>query len=451
MESKKNYSKTFNPYNAKHRNILLTLFDIDKYPKIRQYLTNLKNFQYMVAAQEKCPETGRDHIHIYCQFNKPSNVSQNKCCNAHLDVSRGTPEQNITYVKKDGNILDEIGEHKNNHKTRFVSYNDIKKMTPEQRGELSFVNANIIERFNQRDELRFRKSKMKKGFLRQGLIFVKYIWGPSGSGKSELAMDIMEGLMPNTTIKEKFWDNVHHYDGFWHGISGETEYAIYDEFRDTQMSPYKFINFIDYNVHSLNIKGGNIMNKYKYIIITSTQDPHNIYAQMKDRDEPARQWLRRMEVIHLQPLKRLDDTQAEFTRTRLRRPGVNVPDYELYWTHRITEYYDTVQYALQHPEEINPPRPLTIIESTCGTANENNNNNNDNNDIIMATASAQDQPQESVPDEEVPIIPEDIFAYGVVDDDPANYSFSWGHNSDIDDNDNQSNYHSDFLGNKRNK
>ena len=140
----------------------------------------------------------------------------------------------------------------------------------------------------------------------------------------------------------------------------------------------------------------------------------------------------------LQPLKRLDDTQAEFTRTRLRRPGVNVPDYELYWTHRITEYYDSVQYALQHPQEINPPNPLTAIDSTCGTNNVNNNNDNNNNDnnndVIMATASAQYQPQDSVPDEEVPIIPEDIFAYGVVDDDPANYSFSWGHNNNINKN-----------------
>lgn len=421
MESKKNYSKTFNPYNAKHRNCLFTLFDIDKYQQIRQYLTNLKNFQYLVAAKEICPETKREHIHIYCQFKKPSNVSQNKCFNAHLDVSRGTPEQNIKYVKKDGNILDEIGEHKTNAKTRFVSYNEIKKMTPQQRGELSFINANIIEKFNYRDQLKFRKSTQKKGFLPGGYIFVKYIWGPSGSGKSELAMNILEGIMGDDS--NKFWDNIGHQDGFWHGISGETEYAFYDEFRDTQMPPYKFINFIDYNIHSLNIKGCYIMNKYKYIVITSTQNPREIYANMKDRDEPSKQWLRRMEIIHLQQLKQLDDTQTQVVN-RLRKPGVNVPDYELFWQHKITEYISQCQEALKNPIKTEKPSvfvPLTLPD-----------------DVHMETVLEDIAIDEELPeipenivafdaDDEVPEIPEDLLAI-----DGDNNVFTWDNNSNND-------------------
>ena len=353
MESKKNYSKTFNPYNAKHRNCLFTLFNIDKYPDIRQYLTNLKNFQYLISAKEICPDTGREHIHIFVQFNKPSNVSQNKCFNAHLDISRGTPEQNIKYVTKDGNILDEIGEHKTNAKTRFVSYNDIKNMTPAQRGELSYTNANLIEKFNTLDELKFRKKNSKKGFLPGGYIFVKYIWGNSGTGKSELAMNIMEGLFGDDD--NLFFDRVKYIDHFWNGVSGNTEYCIYEEFRDSQMTPHEFINFIDYNVNILNVKGSYKLNKYKYICITSTQNPHEIYQNIKHRDEPKKQWLRRMEVIHIDQLKQLDDTQTQVVR-RHKKAGVNMPDWEFYWYHKIIEYVDEVKQALGNPQPQSQPQ-----------------------------------------------------------------------------------------------
>ena len=33
-----------------------------------------------------------------------------KCCDAHIEYCKGTIKQNIEYIRKDGNILDEIGE-----------------------------------------------------------------------------------------------------------------------------------------------------------------------------------------------------------------------------------------------------------------------------------------------------------------------------------------------------
>lgn len=56
---------------------------------------------------------------------------------------------------------------------------------------------------------------------------------------------------------------------FWMGVSEGTGCAVYDDFRASHMKPSEFINFIDYNVHNLNVKGGQIKNKYNLIIITS--------------------------------------------------------------------------------------------------------------------------------------------------------------------------------------
>ena len=65
------------------------------------------------------------------------------------------------------------------------------------------------------------------------------------------------------------------------------------------MSISEFINFIDYNKHNMNIKGGFIKNNYELIIITSIQDPHNIYNNIIDNEETREQILRRINIIDL--------------------------------------------------------------------------------------------------------------------------------------------------------
>ena len=62
------------------------------------------------------------------------------------------------------------------------------------------------------------------------------------------------------------------------------------------MNVSEFINFIDYNIHNMNIKNGCIKNKFKYIFITSIQSPYEIYKNYID-NEPKIQWLRRIHKI----------------------------------------------------------------------------------------------------------------------------------------------------------
>ena len=93
---------------------------------------------------------------------------------------------------------------------------------------------------------------------------------------------------------------VKYENNFWSGVSGEREVALYDDFRDSDMRPREFINFMDYNIHNLNVKGSGVPNKYKYIFITSIQDPTKIYWEAsKNNDELPKQWRRRMEEIDI--------------------------------------------------------------------------------------------------------------------------------------------------------
>ena len=63
------------------------------------------------------------------------------------------------------------------------------------------------------------------------------------------------------------------------------------------MKPTELINFIDYNRHIMNVKGGSIRNNYKEIYITSLQNPEEIYKNIPE--ETKKQWLRRIKKIIL--------------------------------------------------------------------------------------------------------------------------------------------------------
>lgn len=264
----------------KAKNFQLTLFEICKYSDLSEYLHHFKSLNYLISAKETCPDTGRKHIHIYVQYNNSISLKIDKLCTAHVEKCRGSPQQNYKYVTKDGEIIEEFGE------LRCTGGNTIKnvlEMTQEQRAELPIQYYNIVNKINTLENNRLDANQSYKN------IKVIYYWGLSGSGKTRTAI---EYIKKNGGI----YDEVKFVNGFWNGIGG-SDIALYDDFRDSHMSPSEFINFIDYYIHNLNIKGGNIKNNYKTILITSIQDPH--YLWPTDNNESSKQWLRRMEVIEI--------------------------------------------------------------------------------------------------------------------------------------------------------
>ena len=83
---------------------------IDKYNKAVSYLRNLK-YRYFISCDE-INKKGFHHIHIFIQFDKARKLSLKKLQGAHLEICRGSVEDNINYIKKDGKILDEVGTPK---------------------------------------------------------------------------------------------------------------------------------------------------------------------------------------------------------------------------------------------------------------------------------------------------------------------------------------------------
>lgn len=256
------------------RAFLFTLNEVLKYDSLIEELKKLKSCDYCISAKEIAPSTGHEHIHIYAHFSNPYKLSKKILRNgAHVDVCRGSPQQNITYVKKDGNILDEWGEvpHQGSK-----TVGDLKSIDDPK--DLAWNEYNTWLRVKNTPQ-KIKKDEWNKE------IKVIYIYGPSGVGKSTRAHEL---------VPDEF-EEVKYVNGFWNGIVDGTGCCIYDDFRDSHMKPSEFINFIDYRVHNLNIKGGNVKNKYNLIIITSIQSPYDIYHNISD--EQREQWIRRMEIV----------------------------------------------------------------------------------------------------------------------------------------------------------
>lgn len=273
----------------KSRNFLFTLNQPEKYDTLKNILDGLKSCDYYISCLEEAPTTGHKHIHMYVHFNNAYKLNQKILdLGIHIDICRGSPKQNIAYVEKNGNIIDEYGTRP---RQGMSTVGDLMKINDPK--ELNFNEYNTWEKIHSKMNNRIKVDDLYKN------IKVYYIFGPSGVGKTVKAKEI---------LKENGYEEVNtvnYENGFWYGVEDDWKAALYDEFRDSCMKPSEFIKFIDYNRHQLNIKGGHILNNYELIIITSVQNPKYIYRNIGD--EPRKQWLRRMEIIDMTPKEENND------------------------------------------------------------------------------------------------------------------------------------------------
>lgn len=279
---------------------LLTLNQPERYEALKKYITERKTFEYMVSAKEIGSEKEHEHMHILACFTQPvilssiglegAMVAERK--NFHIKWTR---EGAHDYVTKDCTVIEKIGTwHQQGHATvgQFLKIKD-----PLELGFRDFRYWMEIRKY--------RQGMCKADFYRPD-VKVFYIWGDSCVGKSKLVFDRLDD--------DEIVDRVKHVDGFWEGVSPDETVRVcwYDDFRDTHMKPDEMISFCDYYRNNLNVKGGHVLNHYDKIFITSVRDPHTLWPNMQD-EEPKKQWLRRMKIIHIPDmgLYHYSDTESE--------------------------------------------------------------------------------------------------------------------------------------------
>lgn len=305
MEKKKEASI----FRASVRHVQLTLNEVDNWDTLKSNILKMKNFHWGIATLEKAPSTGHKHIHFYVQFSKPSKLSAKLICGAHMEKCRGTVNENIAYIRKDhdpakqGDIIyqtegvepwkDRVSKKaENGDKQDIPSIREVKEMSKDEREELPITLMKNVEEISRRQEAK------RTGITVHKTVKVLYLYGKSGTGKS---------IYAKWLFRDHVFDSVKYSNGFWHGTGdGESECALYDDFRDSHMAPSEFINFIDYDIHQMNIKYGSYFNNYKFIIITSVQPPTQLWSMFQKNNEDKGlsesniQWLRRMKCIDME-------------------------------------------------------------------------------------------------------------------------------------------------------
>lgn len=254
-----------------------TLNEVDRLGDLLSYLRQLKP-NYLLAGKETAPTTGHKHVHIYVQFSRSKRLSLNKLEGAHVEKCYGSPQANVKYIKKpDTEILVEEGKIK---EKGGKSIKDVREMSKEDRDDLPVQYYKIVQNVNSEEAKHIKGTEYYKG------VNVYWYWGESGLGKTKNAVK---------AIGDRVFNEVKFDGNFWHGVTEDTDIALYDDWRDTHMKPTELINFIDYNRHVMNVKGGSIRNNYKEIYITSLQNPEEIYKNIPE--ETKKQWLRRIKLI----------------------------------------------------------------------------------------------------------------------------------------------------------
>jgi len=306
-EAKEDSNAKRSPYDFKARAYQLTIFDEKEsgiYDKVVDYLEGLKLCDYGLSCWEICPKTKRKHWHIYVHFKNSVKLSARKCFYSHLELVRGTVDDNIHYIKKTGKHKDAWNDDPANHQN-LAEWGTI----PAERGG-GLTGAALME-MSTREVIEY-DPRCHQAHLRARELLVNpadididdwkkdvkvfYIQGPSGIGKSERAKDMVRERYPPG---QRLINEVKYENNFWMGVDS-AKVAIYDDWRSSHMKASEFINFIDYNKHNLNVKGGHKRNNYELIIITSVERFDEIYRFTQG--EPRLQWERRVEVIDMYAL-----------------------------------------------------------------------------------------------------------------------------------------------------
>lgn len=264
----------------KCRRIMLTINQIDKYEEIKKHMLDRKSFRYLLAGKEIAPETGHEHIHMYVEFTNSIYVSKKMCCNQRVDVVK-SKTQAMDYCQKDCEVIDEIGKPSHQGSSTVKELMECKN--PSELDPRMFKTWKEVKQWNQAHTISEWYCPDKE---------VIWIYGDSGVGKTKRAGEL---------AGDNLVDRVKCTNGFWQGVSFDdnVKWCIYDDFRDSHMHPSELISFCDYYRNNMNVKGSSVLNHYDHIIITSVQDPHEIYPNMKD-EEPKQQWLRRIKIIHME-------------------------------------------------------------------------------------------------------------------------------------------------------
>lgn len=265
--------------NARSRN---WSFTINNYTD--EILENLKEISmvstYLIYGKEVAPTTLTKHLQGFIYFQDAKSFAKIKKLlpeGAHIEISKGTAQQNKIYCSKENNIT-EYG------------------VIPEQgkRNDIKLIKDEIVSGKGMRDIIEIASNYQT---LRTAELLLKYVetkrnwkpeviwvYGASGTGKTRMVYEKMPNLYRKTNSTGKWWDG---YDAH--------EDILIDDVKDSSKEMYIFLlEILDRYDCRVECKGGTRQILAKRIMITSIKSPEELYYHL---DPEIKELKRRIDDI----------------------------------------------------------------------------------------------------------------------------------------------------------
>lgn len=279
---------------SQHPNWCFTFnYDAGQEPGVLQFWEDLcEKAHYAIAGYEVAPTTGQLHLQGYVQFESKQRLTALKRLRngfgVHWEPARGDEEDNITYCSKGGKTIVHGDEPRiiNGGKRVKREWDETLRLC--KLGKFEEINAQV--QITQCRNLEYiHKKYMSRPADLDPNTRMKWIYGPTGTGKSRLAREIMAGHTWYDKTQNKWWD---HYDG--------EEYVLIDDLeKDYALKLIAHLKrWLDIYPFVGEMKGS--VQKFirpQNVIITSNFHPNQIF----DLPEWLEPILRRVEVIYKGP------------------------------------------------------------------------------------------------------------------------------------------------------
>lgn len=291
------------PSNTRLRYATITWHDVEQRPALDDRM------QYLVYQVEKCPTTGKLHLQMYVQYKNPTAFSsvQKDFPGAHIELAKGTPDDNRRYCTKDETRVDgpwELGEMKTQGKRNDL---DAAVATLKEHGikRVAEDHPVVFVKFHKGLDALAKLSRPDPPAL-DGELDNYWIWGPPGIGKSKYARE----RFPGAYVKEptKWWD---FYD--------DEETVIFDDVDpDVTAHQTRFWKVItDRYPLTVEVKCGSIKIRPRRIVVTSNHPLGACFPNPVDHEAMKRRF-KVLPMLHKDDIRRYVDTE-EFVKNILLR------------------------------------------------------------------------------------------------------------------------------------
>ena len=239
---------------------------------IREWPTEYK----IVGAEQG--ELKTPHLQIYFRMKEAKTFSKIKkvFTRAHIEVAKGSDEQNRIYCSKE-RILIEEGTTKVQGKRNDIE--TIRNMVQEGHGMRDILEVATSVQSVRMAEIHlkyFEKKRCTKPI-------VKWYYGPTGSGKTIRAHEESED--PYVCLDTIKW---------WEGYDGH-KHIIIDDMRGDFAKFHQLLKLLDRYEYKVECKGGSRQIQAEQIIITSCYSPQQMFYAKTE--ENLQQLFRRIDIL----------------------------------------------------------------------------------------------------------------------------------------------------------